>query len=123
VGTVGALGRGPVPFEELIGPAGAHGIRGLPDGRLRGGSGVVASAEYRWYISNRLDASLFVDHGTVAGSWLEGIGGAHWFPSFGLGLRLVGPAVPYWRAVPERGVELAYAPGSGLRILFALAAF
>jgi hypothetical protein len=121
--TVDGLGSATVPFEELVAPAGAQGIRGLPDGRLRGGSGVVASAEYRWYISNRLDASLFTDLGTVAGSWLEGITEAHWFPSFGVGLRYFGSVVPYWRGVPERGMEVAYAPGSGLRILFALAGF
>jgi hypothetical protein len=123
VASVDALADAPVPFEELASPAGTHGIRGLPDGRLRGGSGVVASAEYRWYIAGRLDASLFTDLGTVAGAGLAGIGDSHWFPSFGVGLRYNPGAIPYWRGVANRGVEIAYAPGSGFRLLFALAGF
>jgi hypothetical protein len=123
VASVHAIGSAPIPFEELVSPSGTHGIRGLPDGRLRGSSGVVASAEYRWYIASRLDASLFTDLGTVAGANFSGIGQAHWFPSFGLGVRYFRGAIPYWRGVASRGVELTYAPGSGFRVLFALAGF
>ena len=36
---VDPVGEAPVPFDELITPAGATGLRGFPEGRLRGRSG------------------------------------------------------------------------------------
>ena len=65
------LGAAPIPFEELVVPSGMIDMRGFPDGRLRDASGLVGSAEYRWYISAYLDATLFVDVGTVGGPALR----------------------------------------------------
>ena len=67
------LGAAPIPFEELVIPSGMIDMRGFPDGRLRDASGLVGSAEYRWYISAYLDATLFVDVGTVAGPRFAGL--------------------------------------------------
>ncbi len=85
---VEALGDAPIPFEELISPSGDTGMRGFPDGRFRGESGLVGTAEYRWYIASYLDATLFTDVGTVAGRQFSGIDWDRWFPSFGIGFRL-----------------------------------
>jgi len=61
------LGAAAIPFEELVAPSGQAGMRGFPDGRFRGPSGLIGSAEYRWFIAYNLDAFLFADVGTVAG--------------------------------------------------------
>jgi len=122
-GVVEALAAAPVPFEELISPSGGAGMRGFPDGRFRGESGLVGTAEYRWFIAYNLDSSLFVDAGTVAGRGFSGLRWDRWFPSFGTGLRLSSPVGPYWRAAPGTGIQVAYAPDGGLRLLFSLATF
>ena len=83
------LSAAPIPFEELVIPSGMIDMRGFPDGRLRDASGLVGSAEYRWYISAYLDATLFVDVGTVAGPRFAGFDGTRWFPSYGAGLPLL----------------------------------
>jgi outer membrane protein assembly factor BamA len=113
----------PIPFEELVIPSGLRDMRGLPDGRLRDRSAVMASAEYRWYISAYLDATLFVDVGTVAGPRFAGLDWSRYFPSFGLGFRFYQPNGPYWEAHPEDGIQIAYAPEGGIRLLLSLAAF
>jgi hypothetical protein len=117
------LSDAPVPFEELVLPAGPLGLRGFAEGRFRGESGVVASAEYRWYIASRVDASLFTDVGTVAGPGFSGLGQARWFPDFGVGLRLFSRAAQYWEGSVQTGIQLAYAPDGGFRTLFTVAAF
>src|SRR4029453_901164 len=61
------LSSAPIPFDELFVPSGFYDMRGFPTGRGRGESGLVGSAEYRWYIAASLDATLFVDVGPVAG--------------------------------------------------------
>jgi hemolysin activation/secretion protein len=122
--TVRALGDAPVPFEELIVPSGYAGMRGFPDGRFRGGTGVVATAEYRWYIAARWDASLFTDVGTVTqGQSFADFRGDRWFPNFGLGLRNYSLPGPHWQGQLNGGVELAYAPDGGFRLLLALAPY
>ena len=117
------LGAAPIPFEELVVPSGVIDMRGFPDGRLRDASGVVGSAEYRWYISAYLDATLFVDVGTVAGPRFAGFDGTRWFPSYGLGFRYYQPQGPHWEARAVDGIQIAYAPEGGLRLLLAMAAF
>lgn len=118
------VGSAPIPFEELITPAGGHGMRGLPYGRFRGESAVVGSIEYRWLIAYNLDAALFVDEGTVAGRRFAGLGLGDFFPTFGLGVRFYQPAHPgYWSAAPEGGVQLTYAPEGGVRLLLSTAVF
>lgn len=118
------IGSAPIPFDELISPSGDTGMRGFPDGRFRGQSGLVGTAEYRWYISAYLDASLFTDVGTVAGPAFRDIDWARWFPTFGLGFRLFRtPNGPYWAAEARDEVQLAYAPDSGARLLLSVTAF
>lgn len=113
-----------VPFEELVSPSGQLGIRGLREGRLRDHSGLVGTLEYRWFVAFNIDASLFVDVGTVAGERFAGLASSHLFPSFGVGLRRYAtlPA-HYWLAPPGDGLQLAYAPDDGFRALLSVAAF
>ena len=117
------LGGAPVPFEELISPSGQAGMRGFAEGRFRGESGLVGTVEYRWYISSYLDASLFTDVGTVAGRGFSGIVWDRWFPSFGTGVRLFRTQGPYWEAIARSGIQLAYAPDGGFRLLLSMAGF
>jgi Omp85 superfamily domain len=123
VAMVDAIGDAPIPFEELVMMSGMNGMRGYLDGRFRGESGVVATAEYRWYVARRLDASIFTDVGTVAGHHFAGIGSADWFPSFGAGLRFYDAPGEYWEGAVDSGIQIVYAPGSGVRFMFVVAAF
>jgi hypothetical protein len=113
-----------VPFEELVAPAGQTGMRGFPEGRFRDRSGWVATAEYRWFVAFNLDASLFVDAGSVAGPRFAGLGSNRVFHTFGIGLRRYAtlPA-HYWLAPAGDGVQVAYAPDDGFRALVSLADF
>ena len=117
------LGSQPIPFDELVSPAGSRGMRGFQDGRFRGESGVVTTAEYRYFISSMLDAALFADVGTVAGPRFSGVRWDRWFPSFGVGFRAFRPRGPHWEAQPRTGVQLAYAPLGGWRAMLSLAPF
>ncbi|HEY8924712.1 MAG TPA: BamA/TamA family outer membrane protein, partial [Polyangia bacterium] len=117
------LGSAPIPFDELVQPAGQDDMRGFAAGRLRGPSAVTGTAEYRWYISAFFDAALFVDVGTVAGPRFAGIDRERWFPSFGLGFRYYWIDGSYWEARPKEGIQIAYAPEGGFRFLFNMAAF
>lgn len=113
-----------VPFEQLVSPSGGAGMRGFPDGRFRDASGVVGTIEYRWFIAFNLDASLFVDAGTVAGPRFAGLRNAPVYPNFGIGIRsYASPAADYWLATPGSGIQLAYAPGGGLLLLVSAAPF
>jgi hypothetical protein len=120
---VDALGSAPIPFEELVMVSGNNGMRGFPDGRFRGPSGVVGTAEYRWYVGQYVDASLFTDLGTVAGTNFAGLTNAHWFPSYGLGLRFFHVPGEYWEGTLQTGAQLVYAPDSGFRFILAVASF
>ncbi|HVR61006.1 MAG TPA: hypothetical protein VMU50_03860 [Polyangia bacterium] len=120
---VDALADAPIPFEELAVMSGWNGMRGFLDGRFRGDSGVVTTAEYRWYVSHLVDASLFTDVGTVAGHDFAGIGSARWFPSYGLGLRLYRTPGAYWEGAPQSGMQFIYAPDGGFRFILSVATF
>jgi hypothetical protein len=117
------LSSAPIPFDELVIPSGLNDMRGFATGRFRGQSGLMGTAEYRWYVSNYLDGALFADVGTVAGPHFSGLNWSRWFPTFGLGLRLYQVQSMYWKARSGTGVQLAYAPREGLRMLFTLAGF
>lgn len=117
------LTSAPVPFDELVSPSGVEGMRGFQRGRFRGESGLVGSAEYRWLVSYYMDASMFVDVGTVAGRRFQGLSSSDLFPSFGLGLRLVRPIERYWEAQPLAGFQVAYSLDGGFRFLLAMAPF
>ena len=116
------LGSEPVPFEELVSPSGNAGMRGFPEGRFRGPSGVVGTAEYRWYVSHDVDASLFSDVGTVAGPGFSHLA-ERWFPDVGFGLRLYAVPDEYWKGSLYTGAQIVYAPDGGVRLLVAVAAF
>jgi len=116
------LAATPVPFEELVSPSGNAGMRGFPEGRFRGPSGAVGTAEYRWYVNHYIDASLFSDVGTVGGPNFSGLG-QRWFPDFGFGLRLYSTPDEYWKGALNTGVQIVYAPDGGVRVLLAVAAF
>jgi outer membrane protein assembly factor BamA len=120
---VETLGDAPIPFEELAMMSGYGGMRGYLDGRFRGQSGLLTTAEYRWYVSHTVDAALFSDVGTVAGHDFEGLGSARWFPSFGVGFRFYGTPGNYWEGDVESGVQFVYAPDSGFRVILAIANF
>jgi hypothetical protein len=120
---VDALGGAAIPFEELVMVSGNNGMRGFPDGRFRGPSGVVGTAEYRWYVGQYVDASLFSDLGTVAGPNFSDLARARWFPSFGVGLRFFHVPGEYWEGTLQTGVQLAYAPDNGFRFILAVASF
>jgi hypothetical protein len=117
------LSTAPIPFDALVVPSGLTDMRGFPTGRYRGESALVGSLEYRWYISMYFDATLFADVGTVAGPRLAGIEWDRWLPSFGLGFRYYKTQGPYWQARARDGIQLAYAPEGGLRVLLTMAAF
>jgi hypothetical protein len=118
------LGSAQVPFDELVSPTGSAGMRGFPDGRLRDRSGLVGTIEYRWLIAHRLDASLFVDQGAVAQSWFSGLRLASFFPSVGVGVRRFETRTgQYWRGDVDLGVQLAYSPEAGARLLLSAAGF
>jgi len=118
------LGRAPVPFDELISPCGALGMRGLPDGLLRDRSGMVGTAEYRWLISSGIDASLFVDEGAVAGPWFEGLDIGHFHTTLGVGLRFYRQdRARYWEDATMHGLQLAWAPDRNVRLLLTAALF
>jgi outer membrane protein assembly factor BamA len=122
--TVEALGSAPVPFTELVPASGPAGMRGYAEGRFRGDSALVATAEYRWLISFRLDASLFTDLGTVAGPRFSGLfDSPDLFPSFGVGVRWHESTTPHWTAVPTAGFQIAYGIDAGFRLLVSMAAF
>jgi hypothetical protein len=121
--TVERMSAAPIPFDELVIPSGLTDMRGFPSGRYRGESALVGSAEYRWYISMYLDATLFADVGTVAGPRLSGIDWNRWLPSFGLGFRYYKTQGAYWQARARDGIQLTYAPAGGFRVLLTMAAF
>ena len=114
------LSSAPIPFDQLVIP---FDMRGFPAGRFRGESGLTGTIEYRWFISGSFDAALFTDVGTVAGPRFAGIDWERWFPSFGLGFRYYKPQGAYWEARPLDGIQIAYAPQGGFRVLFNMAAF
>lgn len=121
--TVARMGAAPIPFDELVMPTGQDEMRGIASGRLRGASGLSGTAEYRWYISAFLDATLFVDVGTVGGPHFTDLDWSRWFPSFGLGFRYYWIDGSYWEARSKDGIQIAYAPEGGWRVLFSMAAF
>jgi hypothetical protein len=59
----------------------------------------------------------------VAGHAYSGLAGAHWFPSYGVGLRLYESPDNYWEGRLMTGVQLIYAPDYGFRFIIAVASF
>jgi hypothetical protein len=118
------LGDAPIPFEELLSPTGVDGLRGLPTGRLRGRSAMVATAEYRWLLAAWLDGVLFVDHGNAFTAHFGDLTVQRFlraFTSAGLGLVTFDmDEVSYWRSAPRSGVQVAVTSDGGLRLSFAL---
>ncbi len=61
------VGMGTLPTHEQFAVGGETAVRGVPEGNLRGESGVVATAEYRQTISKDLQGVAFVDIGKSSG--------------------------------------------------------
>jgi hypothetical protein len=115
------LGDAAVPFEALLSPTGDEGVRGLPIGRLRGRSAVVATAEYRWLLAAWLDGVLFVDRGNSFAAHFADLSLDRAFTSIGIALVTFDmDEVSYWRSAPRSGVQLAVTSDGGLRLSFAL---
>jgi hypothetical protein len=58
-----------------------------------------------------------------AGQGFSNFRADRWFPDVGLGLRMYALPGPHWKGQVTAGVEIAYAPDSGARLLLALAPF
>jgi outer membrane protein assembly factor BamA len=113
-----------IPFDEMISAAGLTTMRGFPDGRFRDRSAVVGTAEWRWMVASRIDASLFTDIGAVAGPWFADIRTSSFYTSVGAGLRFYELAQPqHWQAGGAWGAQVAYAPEYGFRLMVSAAAF
>jgi len=118
------VGHAPVPFDEMISPTGGMWNRGLPDGLLRDRSGVAGTAEYRWLISSVMDAALFVDESAVASAWFAGLAPEDFRTSVGVGVRYYRRgSARYWDSPLQRGLQLAYSRGQGVRVLLNAAMF
>jgi outer membrane protein assembly factor BamA len=114
------LGDTPVPFHQLLVASGDDGVRGLPSGRLRGSTRLVTTAEYRWLIAPSLDASLFFDWGGAFDRRFEGFTIDRMRPSVGVGLRAFSGLDRSWLRRLAGGLELAWAPGDGVRLLLSI---
>jgi hypothetical protein len=80
-------GPSPVPFTELIALGGPLHLQGFLDGRFRGASALVVTAEYRWPVWALLDATVFLSAGNVFSEHLRDLTPAHVYLSWGAGLR------------------------------------
>ena len=122
-GLLETIGDAPVPFDEVLDASGTGGVRGLPAGRLRGYSKLVASGEYRWLLTPWLDAVLSFDYGNAFGQF-EDFASGHMFSSLALAFVVVDAFTPaYFRAAARFGVQVAVTPDDGLRVSFALYAW
>jgi hypothetical protein len=120
VGAVGSLGDAPVQFEDLLSASGPTAIRGLPTGRLRGHTETIGTIEYRWLLAPWLDAALSVDRGNAFGSNFEGWSWSDMLTSYALAFRFQERRRAYWTSSLKQGVQVAYTPGEGWRLLFAV---
>lgn len=122
-GMMWRLSEARIPFEELLSPTADRGIRGLRPSRIRGETELVASAEYRWLISPRVDALLFVDRGNAFGNRFSGASWADTFTSYGVSLQVLQlQGQEHWFAETLLGVLFAYTPSEGLRYALSAAA-
>ncbi len=80
------LGDGTVPFTELPSLGGDR-MRGFVRDRMRGGSAIAATLDYRYPIWSFLDADLFCSVGNTFGQAFEGFDLEKMFLSWGLGVR------------------------------------
>jgi hypothetical protein len=119
-GMIEPLGDAPVPFDQLLSPTGPDGMRGVAAGERRGHTELVGSLEYQWLIAPSFDAMVFVDHGGAFDEDFEGLEWSRLEPSVGVGVRHLSRSRPYWFAIPNSGVQLAWAPDHGVRFVFAV---
>jgi len=119
-GMIENLADAPVPFDHLLSPTGTNGLRGLSTGVRRGPSEVLGSLEYQWLIAYNVDAMAFVDYGGAFEEHWEGFAWSRLEPSVGVGLRHIARPYPYWRGIPDAGVQFAWAPDHGFHLLFTI---
>jgi hypothetical protein len=80
-------GEREVPFTELATLGGRERMPGFLEGRFRGASTFLVTAEYRYPIWALMDASLFVGAGNAFGEHLAGLHAKRLHLTWGLGLR------------------------------------
>jgi len=80
-------GRQPVPFTELVELGGSEYMRGFIQGRLRGDSAFVATAQYRYPIHAFVDSELFSSVGNVFPGHWDGLDLESLYWNYGLALR------------------------------------
>ncbi len=80
-------GDDPVPVPELIFLGGEEHLRGFLEGRLRGESAFVVTANYRYPVWTFLDANLFVSVGNVFSGHLDDLRIQRLHLNWGIGLR------------------------------------
>lgn len=81
-------GDDPVPFTDRLSLGGSRLLRGFAPNRFRGGSALVASADYRWPIAAWLDGFAFLEAGGAFAERLEGFEAEELRTSFGVGIRM-----------------------------------
>jgi len=80
-------GAGPVPVTELPTLGGRELMRGFLEGRFRGPSALVVTAEYRYPVWSLVDATLFVDAGNAFDEHLANLHAKRLHLTWGLGVR------------------------------------
>ena len=80
-------GDDPVPFTELAVLGGKEHLRAFLNGRFRGESAAVITAEYRYPIWAYLDGELFVGVGNTFNEHLEGFSWERMYLNWGIGVR------------------------------------
>ena len=117
------FGSAPVPFEELVMPSGRAGMRGFPEGRFRvtaAWSAPRSTAGTSCPTWTRRCSSTSERWRALASRTWTGIAGSR---ASEPACVTTGDAERYWEAPVLDGVQLAYAPDGGFRVLLALAAF
>jgi hypothetical protein len=93
---------GQIPFDEEFAVAQFDGMRGFIDGRLRGGSAVLAEVQYRYPIASLVDAELFSGVSNAFAGHLDGFGPRRLYVDYGLTLRTYTARDSWW------GLTLAF---------------
>jgi len=110
----------PIPFDQLLSPAGSDGMRGLSRGERRGPSEVVGTVEYRRLLTRSFDVMAFTDYGGALGETWDGFAWDRLEPSVGVGVRHVKHAWSYGAGTPDAGLQLAWAPNHGVHLLLSV---
>ena len=119
-GLIEPLTDAPIPFDQLLSPTGAQGLRGISSGERRGPTELVGSLEYHRQATRSLDAVVFVDEGGAFGEDFDGLAWDNLEPSVGVGVRHNKHAREDGAGIPDAGIILAWAPDHGVNLLFSV---